>query len=198
MMRLKPCYATAEFGDVLSIHAYTAAGESLKQQFLRDGRTYFLAVAKAIQPHGFASLGVHANPAGVAVSGEVGFKAWNEVRQQGVALSLSATSLAVDRTDRLALIVNELSQRVTRGTGKHAQVDFKLGLNRWLSANLDPTDLAQQVLTMLRVESWVGMPQAQLALFDEAAADVDLTTPPHSLRLTPAPLGLAASRHKCA
>jgi hypothetical protein len=171
-MQLKPSYATVAYGD-LSINAYTDEGEQQKKLFLRDGRTFFLAVAKSIKVAGFESLGVHSGPAGVAVSGDVWFKAWNEVRQQGLSLHLSESYVSHDRVDRLALVANELSQRVTRGKGRQTHADFKCGPNVWLSANLNSDDLARQLLKMLRVERHTPSKkcqQGQLALFDEVVA----------------------------
>ncbi|NJM39272.1 MAG: hypothetical protein HC853_00165 [Anaerolineae bacterium] len=166
----------------MSINGYTDEGEAHKKHFLRDGRTYLLAVAKAINPHGFASLGVHANPAGVAVSGDVWFKAWSESLQQGVSVNLSEIHLTVERADRLTLLANELSQRVVRGKGKQAHVDFKSGPNVWLSANLDSDDLVQQLLKMLRIQIPAEMTPVkgqpgQLTLFDEIPSEMSGSYP---------------------
>ena len=170
-MQLKPSYA-ASYGDSSdhTIQAYTATGEERKKEFLRDGRTFFLAVAKLLKPSGFASLGVRSSPAGVAVSGDVYLRVWNDRLQRGVLLWLSATAWRVDRPDQLAIVANELSDRTTKGKGKQAHEDYKRGPNVWLSANLDSEALAEQLLKLIRVETicQTVTPIGQLMLFDDA------------------------------
>jgi hypothetical protein len=173
-MKLKPSYATP-YGDAGDpwIHAYTDAGEASKKAFLRDGRTYFLAVARVLKPYGFESLRVHANRAGIAVSGDVHLKVWSEARGRGIRLSLSDTSLQVDRCDRLAIVANVLSERTERGKGKQLREHYKEGPNVWLSASLDAQALAEKLFAVMGIEQNVLIAVSddtrqsrQLALFE--------------------------------
>lgn len=64
-------YTTDADSGLKTIHAYSEQAEERKRRFLHDATQLLLAVGRELREFGFNSSKVSANPAGVAVSGDV-------------------------------------------------------------------------------------------------------------------------------
>ena len=187
-MRLKDDYAGGYYADAThrSISGYGEDAQARKRQFHRDGLKYFKAIGKLLEPHGFSTLDVHSNKAGIAGSGDVYAKFWHEVQQTGVLLCLLAGGINKDRADHLDILAQALTERTMRGRGKQAREGFKRGPNVWFSANLESEALAVKLLMMLRMpdaeETEAARPQTLFETGEVEYPELDILLTGHRLQ----------------
>src|SRR5574341_55489 len=165
--------ARSYMGDRGGINGYSDYAHASKEQFLRDGCACLKDVGKrlaAYLPH----VEVHANRAGIAVSGEV-YGYFFPEGGAGLGLFLCLEESAMyrpawfrERGDRLTLMARwrkrELERQGRQGRFKTIGQD---GPNQWLDPSLDSRELAEQLLVCFAAQLGIEPPPIQEPAFFE-------------------------------
>ncbi len=166
--------ARSYLGDRGGINAYSDYAAERKEQFLRDGCAWLKDVGQRLKPFGLTHVEVHANRAGIAVSGEVyGYFFPEGGAGLGLFVCLDESCLPrfaglQARGDRLALMAR-WRKREREGKGRKAR--FKTigqdGPNQWLDPSLDSRALAEQLLICFAAQLGIEPPPIQEPAFCE-------------------------------
>ncbi len=141
---LAPAYGSPNgLDNMLSIDAYSVAGEAQKNLFLQDGAKLLRAVGQALYAYGFRDIDIRTNRAGMAVSGEVmaEFRLPDAKRWLYVCLESTACRfLAPGRRNGVAIVARWREAAGSRYTE---------GPNEWIDASLSSFDLAHRLVRLV-------------------------------------------------
>jgi hypothetical protein len=165
--------AFSYLGDRGGINAYSDYAAKRKEQFLRDGCAWLKDVGQRLKPFGLTHVEVHANRAGIAVSGEV-YAYFFPEGGAGIGLFLCLDESAMyrpawfrERGDQLTLMAR-WRKRELEGKGRKAR--FKTigqdGPNQWLDPSLDSRTLAEQLLVCFAAQLGIEPPIQEPAFFE--------------------------------
>lgn len=140
-----------------TISGYNPDAALLKDQFLRDARALLKQTQQVLAKSGWTEYLICANPAGMAVSGEVFADFWTPADSLNIVFC-EVSSSAVHfggRLDRVIIMARqekrELSNQHRRSSKKPSYRRTWMGVNQWIDPGMNSFELAARILKIAGV-----------------------------------------------